>query len=123
MPRKPSPTLTDAELRLMEVLWDRGRATVAEVADAMPKRAKLAYNTVLTTLGILERKGYVNHTKEGRAFVYEPRVDREDAQHQALKNVLRRFFNDSPEALVVSLIEKEELDADELDRLRRELEE
>ena len=80
MPRKTSPTLTEAELRLMNVLWKRGESTVAEVVKALPKRLSLAYSSVLTTLRILERKGFVSHKKQGRAFVYHPVVERQDAQ-------------------------------------------
>src|SRR2546427_7849822 len=74
--RKRSSTLTDAELRLMNVLWERGKATVGEVAESLPRGLPLAYSTVLTTMRILEHKGYVRHSKDGRAFVYEPLVDR-----------------------------------------------
>ena len=80
MARKQSPTLTDAELRPMEVLWQRGSATVAEVVEALPERLGLSYSTVLTTLRILEQKGYVRHTKEGQAYVYHPVVNRSQAQ-------------------------------------------
>jgi len=76
--RKRSPNLTEAELRLMHVIWEKGSATVAAVADALRDKPELAYNTVLTTLRILEHKGYLRHTKseEGRAFVYHPLVGR-----------------------------------------------
>jgi predicted transcriptional regulator len=68
MARKPSPTLTDAELRPMEILWKRGPSTVADVVNALPKKLGLSYSTVLTTLRILEQKGYVKHTKEGQVI-------------------------------------------------------
>src|SRR5260221_3382775 len=76
MARKPSPTLTDAELRPMEVLWEKGPSTVAEVVNALPQKLGLSYSTVLTTIRILEQKGYVKHTKERQAFVYHPIIDR-----------------------------------------------
>jgi predicted transcriptional regulator len=119
--RKRSPNLTEAELRLMDVLWDRGAATVAEVADALPKDLDLAYNTVLTTLRILEEKGYVTHTKsdEGRAFRYEPVVGRQEASRKAVRYLVSRFFRDSPELLVLNLLENEELGAAELRRIRK----
>ena len=81
MARKKSANLTDAELRLMDVVWEKGEATVSEVAEALPRELGLAYNTVLTTLRILEEKGFLRHTKakEGRAFVYRAVVDREQA--------------------------------------------
>ena len=86
MSRKPSPNLTEAELRLMEILWKKGRATVGEVveaAEAAGRGPDLAYTTVLTVLRILEKKGYLRHEKEGRAFVYEPVVNRAEARAKA----------------------------------------
>jgi predicted transcriptional regulator len=122
MARKTSTTLTDAELPLMQVLWERGRATVGDVAEALPKNHAVAYNTVLTTLRILERKGYVRHTKDGRAFVYQAVVDRGQASGSALRQVLNRFFDNSPEALVQRLIEDESLAPEELERLTHRIE-
>jgi predicted transcriptional regulator len=118
--RKKSASLTDAELRLMEVLWDKGEATVAEVADALPRELDLAYNTVLTTLRILEEKGFVHHTKAnaGRAFVYRALVDREHASRTAVRQLVSRFFRNSPELLVLNLLEDEELSRKELRRIR-----
>lgn len=118
MARKKSPTLTEAELRLMEVLWERGKSTVTDVADAVSASAPLAYSSVLTTLRILERKGYLRHVKEGRAFVYEPVVGRGEAGRSAVRYVLSRFFGNSPELLVLNLLEDEQLDRQELERLK-----
>lgn len=118
MARQKSPTLTEAELRLMEVLWERGKATVNEVGDALPAAVPLAYSTVLTTLRILERKGYVRHIKEGRAFVYEAVVGRGEASRSAMRYVLSRFFRNSPELLVLNMLEDEQIDAKELERLK-----
>jgi len=120
MARKRSPHLTEAELRLMDVLWERGAATVSEVAQALPKKLGLAYNTVLTTLRILEDKGYVAHTKpeEARAFVYEPVVGRDEAGRSAVRYLVSRFFRNSPELLVLNLLEDEQLDEKELQRIR-----
>ena len=120
MARKKSANLTDAELRLMDVVWEKGEATVAEVADALPRELGLAYNTVLTTLRILEEKGFVRHTKakEGRAFVYRALVDRDQASRTAVRQLVSRFFRNSPELLVVNLLEDEELSRKELRRIR-----
>ena len=125
MPRPKTPNLTEAELRLMDVIWDKGRATVAEVAEGLPKELDLAYNTVLTTLRILEDKGYLKHTKpkEGRAFVYRAVVSREQASRSAVKHLLRRFFGNSAEALVLNLLEDEDLSERELARVRELLKE
>lgn len=117
--RKKSPTLTEAELRLMEILWEKGSATVNEVLDELPKRLALAYNTVLTTLRILEKKGYIQHQKEGRAFVYQPVVGRSEARRNAVKYLVSRFFNNSPGLLLLNVMEHERIDEGELRRLRK----
>src|SRR5215208_6027750 len=108
MARKKSGTLTDAELRLMEILWDKRAASTAEVLDALPD-AELAYTTVLNTLRILENKGYVRHTKDGKAFVYHPLVEREQATLSAVQHLISRFFGNSPGLLVSNLIRQEQL--------------
>jgi predicted transcriptional regulator len=125
LPRPKSLSLTEAELRLMDVIWDKGRATVAEVAEALPKELDLAYNTVLTTLRILEDKGYLKHSKskEGRAFIYRAVVSRQQASRSAVKHLLRRFFGNSAEALVLNLLEDEKLGEEDLTRVRELLKE
>src|SRR5580658_7207043 len=90
--RPKSKNLTEAELRLMNVVWRLGRGTVGAVVDALQGKPALAYNTVLTTLRILEAKGYLRHTKEGRAFIYRPAIEREKARESAISHLLRRFF-------------------------------
>jgi len=117
MARRRSATLTEAELRLMEVLWERGQATVAEVTAALPP-PEIAYNSVLTTLRILERKGYVAHEEAGRAFVYRPLLGREEAAGHAVGHVLSRFFDNSAGSLALRLIENERPSGDELARLK-----
>lgn len=119
MPGKPSATLTIAEQRLMEVLWDQESATVAQVREALPKKGRPAFNTVQTLLRILERKGFVRHEAAGHAFVYTPVVERIDASRAAVKNLLSRFFNNSAALLTVRLLEDEQLSEEELARLRR----
>lgn len=119
MARTKSPNLTEAELRLMQILWDSGPSTVTEVARALPRRLALAYNTVLTTLRILEQKGYLTHEKRGRAHVYAPLVDRGAARRNAVRHLLSRFFDGSPGALLLNLLEDETLDAAELERLKQ----
>src|SRR5262245_21298611 len=96
MPRPKSPTLTDGELRLMRVVWDKGEASVGDVVDALREEPKPAYNTVLTLLRILERKGYVKHRKDGRAFVFFATIGRQDARKSALKTLVNRIFEGSP---------------------------
>ena len=118
MPPKASATLTEAEFRLMNVLWDKGSATVQQVLDALPENPPLAYNSVLTTMRILERKGYVEHAKDGRAHVYAPVMGRKEASHFAVRHLVKRFFKNSPELLVLNLIEDESIDQEELKRVR-----
>jgi predicted transcriptional regulator len=122
--RKKSTTLTEAELRLMDVLWQKGEATVGAVTNALPSGLGLAYNTVLTTMRILEEKGYVQHRKpeQGRAFVYRPRVGRAEATRGAVRDLLRRFFGHSHEALVLNILHDEELDEQERQKIRDLLE-
>ena len=120
LPRKKSLNLTEAELRLMDIVWDRGTATVGEVAAALTGEPSLAYNTVLTTLRILEQKGYVRHTKrrEGRAFVYRAVVGRKQASRNAVRHLVRRFFANSPELLVLNLLDDGDLSQQELRNIR-----
>ena len=119
--RQKSASLTDAELRLMEVLWTRGSATVSDVMDGLPKRVPLAYSTVLTTLRILEVKGYLTHTKEGRAFVYRPAIGRDQVREKAVTHLIRRFFEGSPELLMLNLVEGRKVAPAELQRIRRRI--
>ena len=118
MARPRSTGLTDAELRVMNVVWNRGRATVGGVVDGIVGSRKPAYNTALTILRILERKGYVGHQQEGRAFVFVPLVDRTQERRRALSQMLSRFFDNSPLALVSDLLGHEDIDAEELRRVR-----
>ena len=118
MARSKSPTLTDAELRLMRVLWDRGPSTVAEVTDALEGDDRVAYSTVQTILRILEEKGYLTHRKEGRAFVYTARVGAGQARESALQYVLDRFFNNSPELLLMNVIESEDINLENAEKIR-----
>ena len=117
MARKKSPTLTEAELRLMEVLWQKRRATIADVTESLPP-PPIAYNTVLTTMRILEQKGYVSHEEEGRAYVYSPLVEREEAAQSAVGLLLNRFFGNKSAELALKLIENERPGEAELQRLK-----
>jgi BlaI family transcriptional regulator, penicillinase repressor len=122
LPPRKSPTLTEAELRLMEVLWEHGPATVHQLLEGLPDKPALAYNSVLTTIRILEKKGYVQHLKDGRAHVYQPLVGRKEATRSEVRNLVGRFFKNSHELLVLNLIQDNSIDAEELKRLRHLLE-
>lgn len=122
MPPRQSATLTEAELRIMEVLWQRGSATVQQVLDALLEKPALAYNSVLTTVRILEKKGYLEHIKDGRAHVYAPVVQREDARRSEIGHLVGRFFKNSQEQLALNILEERGIDREELDRLKKMLE-
>src|ERR1700720_3437441 len=113
MARKKIMTLTNAEHRIMEVIWARGSATVAEVVEAL--KGKDAYTTILTLMRILKDKGYLSSRKEGRAFVFVPRVDRNTVARKAVHQLLSKFFSGSPSELVLSFLREDEITAEELD--------
>jgi BlaI family transcriptional regulator, penicillinase repressor len=119
MARKRSPSLTDGEARLMTVLWDRASATVAEIVAALEPEGPVNYSTVQTLLRILEKKGYIEHRKSGRAFVYRPVVDQQQARRRALRHLVARLFNGSPSLLVLNVLEHERIAPEELKRLKQ----
>jgi len=118
MPPKRSITLTEAELRLMRVLWERGESAVAEVVAAVADETPLAYNSVLTTIRVLERKGYVTHRQEGRAFLYSACVAQQEASRAEVQHMLARFFGNSRERLLLALLGDDEITPAELQRLK-----
>jgi predicted transcriptional regulator len=118
MPPKKSITLTEAELRLMKILWQRGESLVGDLVAAMPPNASLAYNSVLTTIRILEQKGYVRHRQEGRAYLYSPCVAEHEASQFEIRHTMQRFFGNSRERLLLSLLGDGEITPDELRRLK-----
>jgi predicted transcriptional regulator len=129
VPPRKSETLTEAELRLMNVLWQKGSATVQQVLDALPEKPALAYNSVLTTIRVLENKGYLEHVKDGRAHIYRPIMEREEATRSEIRHLVSRFFKNSHELLVLNVLEDLSsgntgsesmgLEAKELKRLRQ----
>ncbi|HEY4378943.1 MAG TPA: BlaI/MecI/CopY family transcriptional regulator [Acidobacteriaceae bacterium] len=118
MPPRKSITLTEAELRLMKLLWVRGESSVSDLVAAMPNGEALAYTSVLTTIRILDQKGYVRHRQEGRAFLYSPCVEEHEASRSEIRHMMQRFFGNSRERLLLSLLGDEDIDADELRRLK-----
>ena len=117
MARKQSPALTDAEVRVMAVLWRMQRASVGDVVTAMNETRAVAYSTIQTILRILETKGYVAHDKVARAFIYQPVVDERQARRRALRHLVSRMFEGSPSLLVLNVLEDEELDPAEREQL------
>ena len=112
---------TDRELDVMNVLWDKGSATVSEVKEAL--HDELAYTTVLTILRTLEEKGYISHEEEGRAHRYVPAVERKKAEKSALSKLMRNLFRGSPELLLTHLVSDRKLSEEDLKRMRRLIDE
>jgi BlaI family transcriptional regulator, penicillinase repressor len=121
VPPRQSGTLTEAELRIMNVLWVKGTGTVQQVLDSITEKPVLAYNSVLTTIRVLERKGYLKHLKDGRAHVYIPLVGKQEATRSEIRHLVGRFFKDSHEDLVLNLLEDQGIGAEEIGRLREML--
>ncbi|MDP3736974.1 MAG: BlaI/MecI/CopY family transcriptional regulator [Hyphomonadaceae bacterium] len=121
MPKPKSDVLTEAEQRVMRVLWEKGEASVREVTEALETSYPVAYNTVLTILRILTDKDYVKPRQDGRAFIYTPSVSKADARSRALRKMMSTFFEGSPTELAQHLIRTENLNAKELQALKDEL--
>ena len=121
MPPKQSGTLTEAELRIMNVLWLKGSGTVQQVLDSIMQKPALAYNSVLTTIRVLERKGYLKHLKDGRAHVYTPLAGQQEATRSEIRHLVGRFFKNSHEQLVLNVLEDQGIEPEELARLRQML--
>src|SRR5881394_3981549 len=119
MPRKKSSGLTNAEHRIMEIIWAKGSATVADVVEALHGRD--AYTTILTLMRILKAKGYLSTRKEGRAFVFEPKVDRDTVARKAVHQLLSKFFSGSASELVLTFLREEELTPEQLDAIRKKI--
>jgi predicted transcriptional regulator len=115
------PTFTDRELDVMAVLWQRGPSTVAEVRERLSD--ELAHNTVLTVFTVLESKGYVTHTEEGKAHRFRARVKQEIASATATSRLVDKLFDGSTERLMTHLVKERSVKPDELRRLRKLLDE
>lgn len=121
MARKKSITFTEGEHRIMEVLWQLGSATVAQVAEKLDGKNGSAYTTVLTMMRIMRDKGYLDCRKDGRAHVFTPRVNRDAAARTAVRQLLKRFFSGSPGELVLSFLRDEDLSPEELNEIKRQI--
>jgi predicted transcriptional regulator len=121
VPPRQSGTLTEAELRIMNVLWAKGSGTVQQVLDSITEKPSLAYNSVLTTIRVLERKGYLKHLKDGRAHVYTPVIGQKEAKRSEIRHLVSRFFQDSHELLLLNVLEDRGVEPEELAQLREML--
>jgi predicted transcriptional regulator len=119
----PAETPTDRELQALKVLWDRGQATIRDIADAMNKDAArqgdddLAYTTVLSLLQVMEQKGLVDHRREGKAYVYIPLVEQQSTFRQLAGTFLDKVFDGAVHEYLVHALESKRLSSAELDQL------
>jgi predicted transcriptional regulator len=117
--RTPSKTLTDQELEIMKIVWERGTATVRDVYEALLERRRVAYTTVMTMMKILESKGYLSRKQVDRAYVYKPAQPKKRVIQAMVRDFVNRVFNGSAEPLLVHLIEDRHLSADEIEEIQR----
>lgn len=110
--------LGELQRTVLQILWDRGQASVQDVVDELARSRPLAYTTILTTLQNLEKSGWVKHVRRGRAYVYSPKRSRHQAGASSLRAFLKRVFRGDPELLFQTLIENERLSPEDLARLR-----
>lgn len=122
MARPKSPVLTDAELRIMRVLWQLNVATVREVRDGLRGRDSLPYTTVLSALRALRSKGVVDAERRGKADCYRPLITQRQAGVDALRHLIGSFFNGAPELVALRLLEEESLTSQQLEDLKQRIE-
>lgn len=126
MRRKSLTPFGETEMEVLQHVWTLGRASVADVRERILKDRDVAYTTVMTVMKNLAEKGYLDYVQEGNSYIYFPKRNAEEVQHSLLRSMLRKVFNDSPAALVQSLVKYEKLtDAEraEIVDLIRKLEE
>lgn len=121
MARNKSTQLTDGEQSIMEVLWKNGEASVREITTTLSEEKKTAYTTVQTLCKILAEKGYADFRKEGKAFIYVPKITQKEARQSALTTMLNKFFGGSPEVLAQHLMQETDIELDDLEVLQRQI--
>jgi len=120
----PTPNdLSDLQLSVLRVLWDRGEASAQEVQSALEKERPLAVTTVATVLSRLEKRGVVRHRSDGRLFIYRPAVTKDDVSHSMLGALVDSVFQGDPTALISHLVTRRDVSPGDLDRMRRLIEE
>ncbi len=119
MPRQPSKTFTDKEVEIMRVIWERGEATAKEIQEALPDDRH--YNSVLTIIRVLERKGHLTHRAEGKAHIYRAKAKQEKAQRRVLSHLIEQVFGGSAAAMVLHLVETGDLTEDDLSEVRAKI--
>ena len=123
MRRRPGRKLGELELQILNILWQRGPSTVREVLEEVPVEPRPAYTTVLTMMRLMHEKGYLDRREQGRAHIYQTRLRERRVKRSLLRDLIDGAFRGSAEALVVRLLEDENLSREELRRVRRLIEE
>ncbi|RIK75921.1 MAG: hypothetical protein DCC68_20335 [Planctomycetota bacterium] len=123
MAKKTFHGLGTLQSEVMEIVWQRGEATVAAVVEAISKRRVVAYTTVLVAMQKLAQKGWLKHRAAGRAYVYSPARTREQASGGVLKDLLQSAFGGDPRLLVSQLLDSKPMSREQLDDLRRLIDE
>ena len=123
MPRPKEEHPTPGELEVLKILWQRGPSTVREVMDVLNQRRERAYTSVMSLLNVMTNKRLLKRTPHGRAFVYQPCVDREKTLGQMVKDLLGRAFEGSASDLVAHVLDESNPTTDELDAIRQTIEE
>ena len=117
--RRRSTTLTEQELEIMKIVWERESATVRDVYETLLEQRKVAYTTVMTMMKILEQKKYLKKTQADRAYVYRPTQPKGKVIGDMVRDFVNRVFNGSAEPLLVHLVEEHDLSPEELDEIAR----
>ena len=119
MPRQPSKSFTDKEIEIMQVIWKMGEATVKQIQEQLPGRRH--YNSVLTIVRVLERKGHLVHREEGRTFIYHAKESQERARRKVLSHLVKQVFGGSASSLVLHLVETGDLTEADLVEIRKQM--
>ncbi|QDT01323.1 BlaI/MecI/CopY family transcriptional regulator [Adhaeretor mobilis] len=121
MSRPASEHPTDLELELLKILWDESPLAVRDVRERLAAEAArpLTHSSVITMLNIMHRKGFVKRRKQGKAFLFSPKVEKQSVTGGVVRDVMKKLFNDSPQEMVLNLLETADLDAEELAELRK----
>ncbi|HUB79798.1 MAG TPA: BlaI/MecI/CopY family transcriptional regulator [Bryobacteraceae bacterium] len=117
--RRRSTILTEQELEIMKIVWDRESATVRDVYETLLERRKVAYTTVMTMMKILEHKKYLKRTQADRAYVYRPAQPKRQVVGAMVRDFINRVFNGAAEPLLVHLVEEHDLSPEELEEIAR----
>jgi len=116
--RRPSPTLTSAELEIMNIVWELGRATVRDVYERLRTRRKVAYTSVMTFMKILEQKGYLKKRLADRAYLYQPARPRRQVVAAMVRDFVDRVFQGAAKPLLVHLVEDRNLSPEDIEEIR-----